>query len=114
MGHEHSIKVLEKDLPRTYKELGFFHNGGPLEESLRATLEAYIFYRPDVGYVQGMSFIAALLLLNMEIEEAFICFANMMNTNYFLPFFSMDMRVINARFEVFNHFFAIHLCAAAL
>ena len=26
-------------------------------------------YRPDLGYVQGMSFIAAILLLNLEEAE---------------------------------------------
>ena len=29
-------------------------------------LEAYICYRPDVGYVQGMSYLAAMLILYLE------------------------------------------------
>ena len=28
-------------------------------------------YRPDIGYVQGMSFVAAVFLLNLEPFEAF-------------------------------------------
>jgi len=28
--------------------------------------QAYVFYRPDVGYVQGMSYLAAMLLLSMD------------------------------------------------
>jgi hypothetical protein len=96
VAHEASISVLYKDLPRTFAELGFFHNGGPLEQPLREVLESYIFFRPDVGYVQGMSFIAAMLLLYVEPFEAFVCFSNMMNSAHFLPFYSMDLQHIHA------------------
>ena len=41
--------MIDKDLPRTFINLAFFHNGGPLETQLRDVLEAYVFYRPDVG-----------------------------------------------------------------
>jgi hypothetical protein len=96
VAHEASISVLYKDLPRTFAELGFFHNGGPLEQPLREVLESYIFFRPDVGYVQGMSFIAAMLLLYVEPFEAFVCFSNMMNGAHFLPFYSMDLQHIHS------------------
>jgi len=96
VAHEASISVLYKDLPRTFAELEFFHNGGPLEQPLREVLESYIFFRPDVGYVQGMSFIAAMLLLYVEPFEAFVCFSNMMNSAHFLPFYSMDLQHIHA------------------
>lgn len=39
----------------------------------------YVCYRPDVGYVQSMSFIAGLLLLQMEPYPAFVAFANIMS-----------------------------------
>ncbi len=32
---------MEKDIPRTFVELGMFAKGGPLEEPLRDILEAY-------------------------------------------------------------------------
>jgi hypothetical protein len=103
VSHEASISVLYKDLPRTFAELGFFHNGGPLEQPLREVLESYIFFRPDVGYVQGMSFIAAMLLLYVEPFEAFVCFSNMMNSAHFLPFYSMDLQHIHA-------YVSLHYC----
>ena len=46
---------------------------------LHSLLGAYATYRPDVGYVQGMSFLAAFLLLNMDVADAFISFANLLN-----------------------------------
>ncbi|EKX49897.1 hypothetical protein GUITHDRAFT_135591 [Guillardia theta CCMP2712] len=92
-------------------EGGFFHQGGPLEAQLRDVLEAYIFYRPDVGYVQGMSYLAAMLLLTMDTYQAFVALTNLLHSHYFLSFFAMDMLQatvylqIRIRFSVFEHFF---------
>jgi hypothetical protein len=57
LGSEASLKMLDKDLPRTFAHLGFFHKGGPLESQLRDVLEAYILYRPDVGYRHSVSIV---------------------------------------------------------
>lgn len=105
LGSESSLKVLDKDLPRTFAQLSFFHKGGPLEQQLRDVLEAYIFYRPDVGYVQGMSYLAAMLLLTMDTFQAFVALCNLLHSHYFLSFFAMDMLQIRIRFAVFEHFF---------
>lgn len=40
---------------------------------------AYVCYRPDIGYVQSMSFIAAIILLQMEPFSAFVAFSNLLN-----------------------------------
>lgn len=46
---------------------------------LRLLLESFVLFRPDIGYVQGMGFIAAMLLLYIENDyEAFSCFANLL------------------------------------
>ena len=45
----------------------------PKQAQLRQVLVAYSLRNPRVGYVQGMGFIAALLLLFMEPEPAFWC-----------------------------------------
>ena len=37
-----------------------------------------------------MSFIAAVLLLNMEAAESFVCLANLLNRPSYLAFFRMD------------------------
>lgn len=44
--------------------------------------------------VQGMSFIAAMLLLNMEVAEAFVCFANLLNKPCLLAFFRLDRSLV--------------------
>ena len=44
--------------------------------------------------VQGMSFIAAILLLNMDVADAFVCFANLLNRPCQVTFFRMDEEMV--------------------
>lgn len=59
--------------------LALRRDGQQLYSRLRLLLETFVLLRPDVGYVQGMGFLAAMLLLYMEDDyEAFVCFANLL------------------------------------
>ena len=51
-GLESSAALIETDLSRTMAQLRLFDSTGPYDVELRDVLEAYCFYRPDVGYVQ--------------------------------------------------------------
>lgn len=86
-------KSIMLDLPRTFPDLSFFHaEGSHYEYALRDVLEAFIYLKPDVGYSQGMSFLAAVLLLYLEPYEAFRCFVNMLlHKSCFLHFFRLKM-----------------------
>jgi len=44
--------------------------------------------------VQGMSFIAAVLLLNMDDVDTFICFANLLNKPCAVAFFRLDENLV--------------------
>jgi len=44
--------------------------------------------------VQGMSFIAAVLILNLEEAEAFITFANLLNKPCQMAFFRVDHELV--------------------
>jgi hypothetical protein len=68
-------------------------------------LNSYCFYRPDVGYVQGMSYLAGHLLLYMEPYAAFVCFANLLNSNYFLTFLKMNRDAMQDRYDIFSTLF---------
>jgi hypothetical protein len=46
------------------------------------TFDRYVFFRPDVGYVQGMSHLAAMLLLNLDVFPAFVAFANLLQVQH--------------------------------
>ena len=65
-------------------------------------LGAYACYRPDVGYVQGMSFLAAVLLLNMEAGDAFVCLANLLNRSSYMAFFRVDYALMEPYFKTFT------------
>lgn len=45
--------------------------------------------------VQGMSFIAAVLILNLEEAEAFITFANLLNKPCQMAFFRVDHELVD-------------------
>ncbi|BFY97913.1 hypothetical protein BsWGS_00953 [Bradybaena similaris] len=101
---ESSVQVIKLDVSRTFPQLCIFQKGGPFYDLLHNLLGAYACYRPDVGYVQGMSFIAAILLLNMDVADAFVCFANLLNRPCQLAFFRMDEHLMTAYYRTFEEF----------
>lgn len=81
-------KAIVLDLPRTFPQLGFFHaEGSPFQSELRRLLEAYAHFRPEFGYSQGMSYLAAALLLYLDAPTAFCCFANILSKSRCLSSF---------------------------
>ncbi|CAM8987393.1 unnamed protein product [Rhodiola kirilowii] len=61
-----------RDISRTFPSHVFFQQRhGPGQRSLYNILKAYSVYDREVGYVQGMGFLAGLLLLYMSEEDAF-------------------------------------------
>jgi hypothetical protein len=75
---------IELDLSRTFPQLAFFsEGGGPFRSALQDILESYSLFRPHLGYVQGMSHVAAVLLLSMESDAAFVCFCNILEEHVF-------------------------------
>jgi len=91
---ESTAKLIPLDLPRTFPCLSFFQKDGPCHGKLHDILQTYVYYRPDVGYVQGMSYMAAMLLLFMDSFPAFTCLCNILDSNLFTAFFQMDMKTI--------------------
>jgi TBC1 domain family member 14 len=86
--------------------LQFFHEEGPLREPLRDILCAYAVYRPDLGYVQGMSYLAALLLLNLDTtEEAFIAFSNILYKDRYFTLYRLDVNVMQQHLNLFEDLF---------
>uniref|UniRef100_A0A7S2VVC8 Rab-GAP TBC domain-containing protein n=1 Tax=Norrisiella sphaerica TaxID=552664 RepID=A0A7S2VVC8_9EUKA len=99
---EGSMRIIQADIPRTFPQLKFFHKEGPLHEPLLEVLQAYVCYRPDVGYVQGMSYLAAILLLNMPTFDAFQCLANLLNQDIYFAFFRMDVDKMKTHLRVYQ------------
>ncbi|MED6235216.1 hypothetical protein ATANTOWER_020109 [Ataeniobius toweri] len=106
---ESSLDLIKLDISRTFPSLFIFQKGGPYHDLLHSVLGAYTCYRPDIGYVQGMSFIAAVLILNLEEAEAFITFANLLNKPCQMAFFRVDHELMLKYFTSFEIFFEENL-----
>ncbi|KAM9832305.1 USP6 N-terminal-like protein [Neosynchiropus ocellatus] len=66
------IKQIDLDINRTFRNhVMFMDRFGVKQQSLFHVLSAYSVYNTEVSYCQGMSQIAALLLMFMNEEEAF-------------------------------------------
>ena len=63
LAREKSISLIAQDIARTFPEMELFQEGMKYHENIFKILRAFAMYRPDIGYVQGMSYIAALVLL---------------------------------------------------
>lgn len=57
------LNRIENDIERTYPELKIFKKDNEQGQSLFNILTAWAVFRDDVGYIQGMSQIAGLLLI---------------------------------------------------
>ncbi|XP_077333951.1 TBC1 domain family member 14 isoform X2 [Lithobates pipiens] len=106
---EASLELIKLDISRTFPNLCIFQKGGPYHDMLHSILGAYTCYRPDVGYVQGMSFIAAVLILNLDTADAFIAFANLLNKPCQMAFFRVDHGLMLTYFAAFEVFFEENL-----
>ncbi|XP_065805327.1 TBC1 domain family member 12 isoform X2 [Labrus bergylta] len=102
---ESSLELITRDIARTFPSLCVFQKGGPYHDLLQSILGAYTCYRPDVGYVQGMSSMAAMLVLNMDEVEAFISYSNLINRPCQLAFFRVDHQQMLRYFRCFQVFF---------
>lgn len=99
---EASIDCILPDVPRTFPSLHVFQTSGPLYGPCQRLLEAWVCYRPDVGYVQGMSFLAALLLVYLDVFPAFVCLCNLLSSPSLLGMYRMYPALIQKRYEIFD------------
>ncbi|GAB6031470.1 hypothetical protein CHUAL_009238 [Chamberlinius hualienensis] len=90
-------QVILRDINRTFPANEFFkESGGRGQDSLYRISKAYAIHDEEVGYCQGLSFLAAALLLHMPEEQAFAVLTKIM--------FSYNLR------SLFKDYFeALHL-----
>ncbi|OEH79257.1 TBC domain-containing protein [Cyclospora cayetanensis] len=82
-------------------------------EGVRLLLEAYVLYRPDVGYVRGMDCLAAMLLCFLPLDLAFVALANLLPSFHLLDFFCpalpCNRRSIALKFDFFESMLRLRL-----
>lgn len=68
-----AARCIAVDIGRTFPTVPLFHaRGGIGQEALRRVLTAYAVCDPEVGYCQGMAFVAGVFLCYAPEEEAFL------------------------------------------
>ncbi|XP_072429451.1 rab GTPase-activating protein 1-like isoform X1 [Chiloscyllium punctatum] len=71
--------VITRDINRTFPAHDYFKDTeGDGQDSLYKICKAYSVYDEDIGYCQGQSFLAAVLLLHMPEEQAFCVLVKIM------------------------------------
>jgi hypothetical protein len=103
------VSLIEWDLPRTFPTLAFFHDGGVMHTGLERILLCFALYCPDIGYVQGLSFLVAMLLLQcMDEYEVFVCLTNMIlnsSRGCLRDFYLIHKATIDGFVTSFDYFF---------
>uniref|UniRef100_A0A3P9A4Y9 Rab-GAP TBC domain-containing protein n=1 Tax=Esox lucius TaxID=8010 RepID=A0A3P9A4Y9_ESOLU len=75
------------------------------QAKLFRVLIAYAKYNPEIGYSQGMSYIAAVLLMNLSEEEAFWALVVLLeNPKYLTALFDLSGKKIQHQAMVFHQF----------
>ncbi|MGB1592992.1 MAG: TBC domain-containing protein [Promethearchaeia archaeon] len=112
---EQTVHQISLDLERTFPGLILLQaNQGALYAELRAVLFAVACERARLGYVQGMSHLAALLLLYMPACDAFVSLVRLLDTApHLAPFFHVDMEEISRFAAALHVMLAIHRPAIA-
>ncbi len=73
-------KLIVDDLNRTLPEYKKHAAGLAMFESVRQLLSLWHIYRPDFGYIQGMSYLMVMLFYYYEEFECFVLFSNLLLT----------------------------------
>lgn len=99
---ERSILIIDTDIPRTFSNVPNFQSP-ETTDSLQRILQAFTMYRPDIGYVQGMSYVAAMLLMYMKDPfMSFVTFCNLMTKYPILPFFNFNDILIRKIMQLYK------------
>ena len=75
-------------------------------ESINRLLKAFAMYRPDIGYVQGMSYLAAIVLMYIRDEyKSFQTFANLMLKHPMMPFYTFNEEFVTKALQLYKQVF---------
>lgn len=73
-------KLIVDDLLRTLPDCRSSNAGQSMYESVRTLLRMWHIYRPDIGYIQGMSYVMCMFFYYFSEFECFVLFSNLVLT----------------------------------
>ncbi|KAF2149557.1 TBC-domain-containing protein [Myriangium duriaei CBS 260.36] len=90
--------IINKDLARCFPHHEFFRDAeGEGQQMLGTLLKCYSLYDSEIGYCQGMAFVAGALLLNMPLKDAFCVFVKLMENHNLRTLYSVDLAGLHSR-----------------
>ncbi|GFY55644.1 USP6 N-terminal-like protein [Trichonephila inaurata madagascariensis] len=106
------IRQIDLDVNRTYRNhIMFRERYSVKQQALFNVLAAYSIYNMEIGYCQGMSQIAALLLMYMNEEESFWALSRLMSDEKHAMHgkIEMDIKALKAQRRVLRTAFTVTL-----
>ncbi|TRY69665.1 hypothetical protein DNTS_028427 [Danionella cerebrum] len=114
--------AITRDINRTFPAHDYFKDtGGDGQDSLYKICKAYSVYDEEIGYCQGQSFLAAVLLLHMPEEQAFSVLVKIMFEYGLRELFKQNFEDLHCKFfqlerlmqecipELYTHFLNLGL-----
>ncbi|XP_045428003.1 rab GTPase-activating protein 1 isoform X2 [Pipistrellus kuhlii] len=114
--------AITRDINRTFPAHDYFKDtGGDGQDSLYKICKAYSVFDEEIGYCQGQSFLAAVLLLHMPEEQAFSVLVKIMFDYGLRELFKQNFEDLHCKFyqlerlmqesipDLYNHFLDISL-----
>lgn len=114
--------VIRRDIHRTFPAHDYFKDtDGDGQDSLYKICKAYSLYDEDIGYCQGQSFLAAVLLLHMPEEQAFCVLVRIMYDYQFRNLYKNNFEDLHCKFfqlerflqdqlpDLYSHFVSLNL-----
>ncbi|XP_040216332.1 rab GTPase-activating protein 1-like isoform X2 [Rana temporaria] len=114
--------VIKRDIHRTFPAHEYFKDSeGDGQDSLYKICKAYSLYDEDIGYCQGQSFLAAVLLLHMPEEQAFCVLVRIMYDYQFRNLYKNNFEDLHCKFyqlerllqdqlpDLYSHFMSLNL-----
>ncbi|XP_076875154.1 rab GTPase-activating protein 1 isoform X2 [Brachyhypopomus gauderio] len=114
--------AITRDINRTFPAHDYFKDtGGDGQDSLYKICKAYSVYDEEIGYCQGQSFLAAVLLLHMPEEQAFSVLVKIMFDYGLRELFKQNFEDLHCKFfqlerlmleyipDLYSHFLSLGL-----
>lgn len=84
-GVPHKVdKVITNDLKRTFPDCKTHSEGRVMYSKMQKILRLFHIYRPEVSYIQGMTYLVSVLYYYFDEYDTFVLLANMLITNKFV------------------------------
>lgn len=97
-----------KDISRTFPDMQYYCKPD-VQTNLFSVLKAYNTFDPELGYCQGMNFVAATLLMHLKPEESFWCFVSLIKSYDLRSYFAAGVPELVVNLYCLDRFIEIFM-----